>query len=75
MEFQRFAATSFDTHLSILISVHKEGCCPKIAALDSYRGPTGGQWELLHQVEVHVKDPQLLLLLRGYKDEVSGGDV
>ena len=55
--------------------MYEESRRSEVAALDSQRRPAGGERQLLHDVEVHVEDPQLLLLLRGHEDEVGGGDV
>ena len=55
--------------------MYQEGRGPEVAALDPQGGAAGSQWQLLHDVEVHVEDPQLLLLLRRHEDEVRGGDV
>ena len=62
-------------YLSVFISVYQECCCSEVAALDPERRATRGEGEFLHDVEVHVEDPQLLLLLRRHEDEVRGGDV
>ena len=53
----------------------EERGCSEVAALDSQRRTAGGKRQLLHDVEVHVEDPQLLLLLGGHEDEVGGGYV
>ena len=55
--------------------MYQESGCTEVAALDPQRRAARGEGEFLHDVEVHVEDPQLLLLLRGHEDEVGGGDV
>ena len=55
--------------------MYQESGCSEVAALDPQRRAARGEGEFLHDVEVHVEDPQLLLLLRGDEDEVGGGDV
>ena len=55
--------------------MYQESGCSEVAALDPQWGAACGEGEFLHDVEVHVEDPQLLLLLRGHEDEVGGGDV
>ena len=55
--------------------MYQESGCTEVAALDPQRRAARGEGEFLHDVEVHVEDPQLLLLLRRHEDEVRGGDV
>ena len=55
--------------------MYQESGCSEVAALDPQRRAARGEGEFLHDVEVHVEDPELLLLLRGDEDEVGGGDV
>ena len=61
--------------LRIPISRHHEGRRPEVAALDPERTAAGGERQLLNRADVHVEDPQLLLLFRRDKDQVGGCDV
>ena len=61
--------------LSVPVPRHHERGRPEVATLDPEGTATCGQWELLNCADVHVQDPQLLLLLRRDKDQVGGCDV
>ena len=54
----------------VLIPRHHEGRHPEVAALDPEGTATCGQWELLNCADVHVQDPQLLILFRRDKNQV-----
>ena len=61
--------------LRIPIPRHHESRRPEVAALDPERTAAGGECELLNRADVHVEDPQLLLLLRRDENQVGGCDV
>ena len=61
--------------LGVLVAVDEEGGAEEVAALDPQRRAAGGERKLLHRVEVHMQQPQLLRLLRGDEDEMGGGQV
>ena len=49
--------------LGVLVPVDQEGAHAEVGALDPDRRPARGQRQLVYGVEVHVQDPELLLLL------------
>ena len=53
--------------LGVLVPVHEEGADSEVRARDADGGAASGQRQLVHGVQVHVQDPELLLLLNGIK--------
>ena len=56
--------------LRVPVPRHHKRRRPEVAALNPEWTATCGQWELLNCADVHVQDPQLLILFRRDKNQV-----